>query len=68
MCNLKLHDAGEILAYGDEGESAIDSLQRDGLVEVSGRHVQVTEHGRYALHQLWGDASPSYRWNPLAGF
>ena len=68
MCNLKLHDFDEILANDEEGESAIGSLERDGLVEISGRHVQVTEQGRYALHQLWGDASPSYRWNPLAGF
>ena len=32
---------------------------------MHGDSVTVTESGRYTLHQLWGDASTSYRWSSL---
>ncbi|MEM9314327.1 MAG: hypothetical protein AAGA95_06835, partial [Pseudomonadota bacterium] len=50
---------------GDDATSPLRALQEDGFVEVGADGIAITETGRYALHQLWGDASPSYRWNSL---
>ena len=62
MCNLR--GDGTAFAVNDDGsrDSALQGLCENGLVELDGDRVSVTESGRYALHQLWGDASPSYRW------
>ncbi|MEO1079575.1 MAG: radical SAM protein [Pseudomonadota bacterium] len=66
MCNL--HGSPAQFAEsldGDSSQSTLRGLEEDGYVEISGNGVAITETGRYALHQLWGDASPSYRWNSL---
>jgi oxygen-independent coproporphyrinogen-3 oxidase len=60
MCNLELADYRDLL--GMEGEEGVlGELERKGMVTVSDEKVEVTEYGRFALHQLWGDASPHFR-------
>jgi oxygen-independent coproporphyrinogen-3 oxidase len=44
----------------------VQNLIDNGYVETNGDSIMVTEAGRFALHQLWGDASPSYRWTQSA--
>ena len=65
MCNLKLTGEGHQALGNPEGDPALKLLCDDGLIEMHGDSVTVTESGRYTLHQLWGDASPSYRWGSL---
>ncbi|MEE4276918.1 MAG: radical SAM protein [Halieaceae bacterium] len=66
MCNLQ-HGSPATFEPSDGEESAtvLGNLAKDGYVEVSSNGIAITETGRYALHQLWGDASPSYRWGSL---
>ena len=50
------------LAFGCDIRQRTDLVKRlcdDGLVEIHGDSVTVTESGRYTVLQLWGDASPS---------
>ena len=65
MCNLKLTGEAHQALAESEGDPALQRLCDDGLVEMHGDSATVTESGRYTLHQLWGDASPSYRWGSL---
>ncbi|MEM1190189.1 MAG: radical SAM protein [Pseudomonadota bacterium] len=66
MCNLHHGNAAPFESVdGDDATSPLHALQEDGFVEVGADGIAITETGRYALHQLWGDASPSYRWNSL---
>lgn len=65
MCNLRLTGEGHRALVNSEGDPALKRLCDDGLVEMHGDSVTVTVSGRYTLHQLWGDASPSYRWGSL---
>ena len=62
MCNLQYSSADP---YDASNDATLLALQYEGFVEIDGGGVSVTETGRYALHQLWGDASPSYRWGSL---
>lgn len=62
MCNLH-HSSSE--PFDAANDPTLLALQDDGFVEIDAGGVSVTETGRYALHQLWGDASPSYRWGSL---
>ena len=61
MCNLELRDFASLVSNDNEN-SALHQLHQDGLVDLSAERVAVTDHGRHVLHQLWGDASPLYRW------
>ena len=66
MCNLQHGSPAQFADSLDGGsDSTLRGLEEDGYVEISSDGVAITETGRYALHQLWGDASPSYRWNSL---
>ena len=65
MCNLKLTGEAHRALAESEGDPALQRLCDDGLVKMHGDSATVTESGRYTLHQLWGDASPSYRWGSL---
>jgi oxygen-independent coproporphyrinogen-3 oxidase len=58
LCNLELHDYDALL---DGDSRMLDELARQGFVTISDDKVEVTEYGRFALHQRWGDASPHYR-------
>ena len=62
MCNLQ-HSSLE--PFDAAQDATLKKLQDEGFVEIDAGGVSVTETGRYALHQLWGDASPSYRWGSL---
>jgi len=62
MCNLQ-HSSTE--PFDVAHDETLLALQEEGFVEINAGGVSVTETGRYALHQLWGDASPSYRWGSL---
>lgn len=59
MCNMSLSDYASLRML--EGD-ALDELQQGGMVQVSEDRVEVTPEGRFMLHQMWGDASPLYRW------
>jgi oxygen-independent coproporphyrinogen-3 oxidase len=65
MCNLQLRDEQHALLDGNHEDPALRQLREDGLVEVDGDYLKMTEAGRYTLHQVWGDASPSFRWKNL---
>lgn len=58
LCNLELRDYDGLL---DGNSRMLEELARQGFVEISDDRVAVTEYGRFALHQRWGDASPHYR-------
>jgi oxygen-independent coproporphyrinogen-3 oxidase len=60
MCNLELADYRDLLDEDGDNDT-LAALARDGLVQVSNEKVAVTEYGRFALHQLWGEASPHFR-------
>ena len=60
MCNLELSDYRDLLETDGE-TGTLAELARDGLVQVTPDKIEVTEYGRFALHQLWGDASPHFR-------
>lgn len=60
MCNLQLSDYRDLLETNGE-TNTLAELERDGLVQVTPEKIEVTEYGRFALHQLWGDASPHFR-------
>jgi len=62
MCNLHVSQNPFL---DDDEDNTLRCLEADGFVEISNEGVAITETGRYALHQLWGDASPSYRWAKL---
>jgi oxygen-independent coproporphyrinogen-3 oxidase len=62
MCNLQ-HSSIE--PFDAAHDPTLRALQEEGFVAIDAGGVSVTETGRYALHQLWGDASPSYRWGSL---
>jgi oxygen-independent coproporphyrinogen-3 oxidase len=66
MCNLQIDNAEQLTRDGEEGDPALLALRDDGFVEISGNRVSITEAGRYSLHQLWGDSSPSYRWGQFS--
>lgn len=63
MCNLRVNSA---TIAANDGDTALDSLVEGGLVAVNGDDLCVTETGRLKLHQLWGDASPAFRWGNQA--
>ncbi|GAB5414628.1 MAG: oxygen-independent coproporphyrinogen III oxidase [Congregibacter sp.] len=65
MCNLRVNRT-EIAANDSAGDAALKSLVESGMVIEEGEHLHVTETGRLKLHQLWGDASPSFRWGKQA--
>jgi oxygen-independent coproporphyrinogen-3 oxidase len=66
MCNLQHGNPEQFEGIeSDDCDTVLGSLARDGYVEVRSSGISITETGRYALHQLWGDASPSYRWGNL---
>ena len=60
ICNLELSDYRDLLET-DGDTNTLAELARDGLVQVTSEKIEVTEYGRFALHQLWGDASPHFR-------
>lgn len=60
MCNLELSDYRDLLETNGE-TNTLAELARDGLVQITPEKIEVTEYGRFALHQLWGDASPHFR-------
>ena len=60
MCNLELSDYRDLLDTTGE-TNTLAELARDGLVQVTSEKIEVTAYGRFALHQLWGDASPHFR-------
>jgi oxygen-independent coproporphyrinogen-3 oxidase len=60
LCNLQSSELEPLLDI--EGSANIRALVDEGLIEVTDGRVAVTETGRFALHQLWGDSSPSHRW------
>ena len=62
MCNMELQDYAALTDSSGEGSTLVH-LQRDGLVDISADRVAVTSHGRYMLHQIWGDSSPGHRWD-----
>jgi oxygen-independent coproporphyrinogen-3 oxidase len=62
MCNLTLHDYAALRMREGEALSALEELEQNGLVDVTPERVSVTPQGRLMLHQVWGDASPLYRW------
>lgn len=62
MCNLELNDRQHALNDAGHEDPMLTALRQDGIVEVNGDKLRVTAEGRYKLHQLWGDASPTYRW------
>jgi oxygen-independent coproporphyrinogen-3 oxidase len=66
MCNLRIENADSTLLSDGGEDPALQALREDGLVEIDGSNVSITEAGRYTLHQLWGDASPTYRWSEIA--
>jgi oxygen-independent coproporphyrinogen-3 oxidase len=61
MCNLELSDYRDLLDPENGDEDTLSSLERDGLVRVLPEKVEVTEYGRFALHQMFSDASPHFR-------
>ena len=62
MCNMELQDYAALTDASGESPT-LAHLQRDGLVDISADRVAVTSHGRYMLHQIWGDSSPGHRWD-----
>jgi oxygen-independent coproporphyrinogen-3 oxidase len=61
MCNMELDDGSAQVLENDSGPLA--HLRDRGFIAESGAgRLSVTEQGRFALHQRWGDASPVYRW------
>ncbi len=62
LCNMKLRDYSALRRSEGSSPSTLDELERNGMVQVSSEGVSVTAEGRYLLHQVWGDASPLYRW------
>jgi oxygen-independent coproporphyrinogen-3 oxidase len=60
VCNLRTDDYESLLGTLD-APGPLNSLQSDGLVTVVEDELTITESGRFALHQLWGDASPRFR-------
>jgi oxygen-independent coproporphyrinogen-3 oxidase len=62
MCNMELRDYAALISADNEN-CTLNQLHQDGLVDVRADRVSVTDHGRHMLHQLWGDASPIYRWS-----
>lgn len=67
MCNLSLDDTEQSLRIDGEEDPALQALRDEGLLEIHGDRLSVTESGRFALHQSWGDSSPSYRWGGTSG-
>lgn len=65
MCNLHLTDDQNTLLNAEEEVPALQILREDGLLEVEGNKLTMTEAGRYTLHQAWGDSSPTYRWRTI---
>lgn len=65
MCNLHLTDDQHALLDGDREYTALQTLRDDGLIEVDGDRLTMTEVGRYTLHQVWGDSSPTHRWRTI---
>ncbi|MFK8042018.1 radical SAM protein [Congregibacter sp.] len=66
MCNLHLTDDKHALLDGSQDYPALKALKEDGLVEIDGDRLTMTEAGRYTLHQACGDSSPMYRWRAIA--
>ncbi|WP_439106997.1 radical SAM protein [Congregibacter sp.] len=66
MCNLHLNDDQHTLLDPNQEYPAIKALTEEGLIEVEGNRLTMTEAGRYTLHQAWGDSSPVYRWRTIA--
>lgn len=66
MCNLSLKDEQHALVGSEKEFQALQALRSEGLIEVQGDEVKMTEVGRYTLHQAWGDSSPTYRWRTIA--
>ncbi|MFK7830894.1 MAG: radical SAM protein [Congregibacter sp.] len=62
MCNLKLHGQQYASNDGETTDPTLQALKADGIIEFDGDSVVVTESGRFKLHQVCGDASPTYRW------
>lgn len=60
MCNMELSQYSAHLF--DDESGALARLQREGLIERHEDRIAVSEHGRFALHQRWGDSSPTFRW------
>jgi oxygen-independent coproporphyrinogen-3 oxidase len=65
MCNLQLDDQQHALYNGDQVDPALLALKEGGLVEINGSRLVMTEAGRYAMHHICGDASPTYRWRDV---
>jgi len=61
MCNLELSDYRDLLDPEEDGNNTLGSLERGGLVRILPEKVEVTEYGRFALHQMFSDASPHFR-------
>lgn len=62
MCNLELSDYHDLLdAEANDGQHTLSSLERGGLVRVMPEKVEITDYGRFALHQMFSDASPHFR-------
>ncbi|EAQ96266.1 radical SAM protein [Congregibacter litoralis] len=66
MCNLHLDDDQHTLLDPKQEYPALQALKEDGLVEIEGDKLTMTEAGRFTLHQAWGDSSPVYRWRSFA--
>jgi oxygen-independent coproporphyrinogen-3 oxidase len=62
MCNLTLRDYAALRMRQGDALSALEELELQGIVDVRPDRVSVTPEGRFMLHQMWGDASPLYRW------
>jgi oxygen-independent coproporphyrinogen-3 oxidase len=61
MCNMELKGCSSQVLDDEAGPLA--RLRERGFIAESGAdRLAVTEQGRFALHQYWGDASPVYRW------
>ncbi|MEM1113981.1 MAG: radical SAM protein [Pseudomonadota bacterium] len=65
MCNMEV--TGDVPADRDDAPEPLASLIERGYVEQPrAGHLVVTERGRFAMHQAWGNTSPVARW--AAGF
>jgi oxygen-independent coproporphyrinogen-3 oxidase len=65
LCNLHLDDQQKALFGGAEMDPVLQALREDGLLDINGSQLTMTEAGRYTLHHLFGDASPVYRWRDV---
>jgi oxygen-independent coproporphyrinogen-3 oxidase len=61
LCNMALENGASQVFPGEPGPLA-EFKDRGFVAEDDRGRLAVTEQGRFALHQHWGDASPVYRW------